>query len=156
MDMSDHSQAPAALNHWQSCRCRLLKRCIMDTYFTIQYVYPSLSQCTNTKWGLFRIFGRVAKINYHLCHVCPSVRPTHRPTVWNNSGPGGHMSVKLRTRLCYWHPWIKFIFDKNQTKITVTLHDNLRVFMDTLFANVNMVVFVTKVNSIFVRVLWLR
>jgi hypothetical protein len=41
--------------------------------------------CLGNHYILFRRFREIAKSDYWVCHICPSVRLSLYPTAWNNS-----------------------------------------------------------------------
>jgi len=61
--------------------------------------------------SVIRRAPKIAKSDYQLCHVCPSVRPV----AWNNSAPTGRISTK---------PDIWELFWKSVKKIQVSVKSN--------------------------------
>jgi len=80
---------------------------------------------TNHSIGLQQIFRRVRKIaksDYSLRHVCPSVRPSVRLFEWNNSHRTAFYKMFYMSifRECF----EKIQFHYNMVRITGTLHEH--------------------------------
>jgi hypothetical protein len=74
---------------------------------------------------MFRNVRKIAKSDYYLRYVCPSVRLS----AWNNSALTGRVFVKFDIWVFFEKMSGKFKFHYNLTRITDTLHEGLRTYM---------------------------
>jgi len=82
----------------------------------------------------FRRVRKIAKSDRYLRHVClsyvcPSVRPSVRPSAWNNSALTGRIFMKFDVWVFFENLWRKFKFHYNLTVVTGTLREDLCTFM---------------------------
>ena len=74
---------------------------------------------------IFRRVRKIAKINFFFRHVCLSVRPS----AWNNSATTARILTKFDLSIFFENLSPRFKFHYNLTRITGTLHEELRTFM---------------------------
>jgi hypothetical protein len=76
-----------------------------------------LTQSFLQRTSVNKPFRKIAKSDYWLCHVCPSVRT-------DNSAPTGRIFIKFGTLIFFADLWGKFKFHQNMMRITGTLPED--------------------------------
>jgi hypothetical protein len=69
---------------------------------------------------IFRCFREIAKSDYYLRHVCPSIRFFVRWSAWNISAPNGRIFMKFYISVLFENLSRKLKFHLHLTKITGT------------------------------------
>ena len=79
---------------------------------------------------VFRRVRKISKSDYYL-QVCPSVRPSVRPSAWVYSAPTGRISMKFDISVFIENLSRKFKFHYNLTTTNNTLHADQYTFLIT-------------------------
>ena len=85
------------------------------------WVPNSLVSLMGNGTPFIRRFRKIAKVDYYLRHVCPSV--------WNNSSSIVSIIMKFYIALFFENTSRKFKFRQNLTRITSTLHEGLHTII---------------------------
>ena len=85
-----------------------------------------------TSLSVFGSVRKIAKSNYWLRHVCPSVRPSSHPSAWNNSASTGRSFMQFYISEFFENLSRKFKFHSSRTRIKGTSRDNQYTFWSCL------------------------